>query len=170
MKISRIALVLLFATFALPAFAQGGAYKYQQKNDTAGIQNLVPPGTWWRDPKYAVALSLTMDQQKRMDDVVQQSRIRLIDLKATLDREEAILEPMLKADRLDGVMVSAQIDKVANARAELEKANAKVLLGIRQVLTPEQWTMLNSSKLGGYYKGGSSVYKSKGVSPVQPKQ
>jgi Spy/CpxP family protein refolding chaperone len=170
MRISRIALVLFSATLAFPAFAQGVTYKYQEKNGTTGIQNLVPSGTWWRDSKYVALLSLTMDQQRRMDDVFQQRRIPLIDIKATLDREEAILDPMLKADRLDEVMVAAQIDKVANARAELEKANAKMLLGIRQVLTAEQWTMLNSSKLGGYYKGGSSIYKFKDVPAVKLKQ
>ena len=74
MKTSRIALVLLFVTLAFPAFAQGVSYKSQGKNDTTGIQNLVPSGTWWRDPKYAAVLSLTMDQQKRMDDVFQQDR------------------------------------------------------------------------------------------------
>jgi hypothetical protein len=38
----------------------------------------------------------------------------------------------------------AQIDKVADARADLEKANAKMLLGIRGVLTPDQWTKLRT--------------------------
>lgn len=159
MRISRIVLVCVFTALSLPAFAQKVTY-YEQKDPT-GWQNLGPSGTWWRDSKYVSVLSLTADQQKRMDDVFQQSRIRLIDLKATLDKEEANLEPMLKADRLDEVMAAAQIDKVANARAELEKANAKMLLGIRQVLTPEQWMKLNSSKLGGYYDGTKGIYNAR---------
>ena len=161
MRISRIVLVLLFVALELPAVAQGFAFKYQDYADTTGFKNLGPSGTWWRDSKYVAVLSLTMDQQKRMDDVFQQNRVRLIDLKATLDKEEANLEPMLKADRLDEVMAGAQIDKVANARAELEKANAKMLLGIRQVLTPQQWTKLNTSKLGGFYQGTKGFYNSK---------
>jgi Spy/CpxP family protein refolding chaperone len=89
-------------------------------------------------------LSLTPDQQKKMDEVFQQSRVKLIDLKATLDKEEAILEPLMKAERLDEPRVALQIDKVADARAELEKANARMLLGIRQLLTPDQWATLGS--------------------------
>ena len=97
-----------------------------------------------------------------MDDVFQQSRIKLIDLTATLDKEEAILEPLMKAERLDEIKVGMQIDKVADARAELEKANARMLLGIRVVLTPEQWAKLNSSKIGFYYSStGKAIYKSK---------
>jgi Spy/CpxP family protein refolding chaperone len=147
MKISKIALLVFWTAVCIPAFAQGVTSSQKQ---STGWQDLGPSGTWWRDPKYVSRLSLTTDQQKRMDDVFQQNRIKLIDLKATLDREEAIMEPMLKGDLLDEIKVTAQIDKVANARAELEKANAKMLLGIRQVLTPEQWTTLNSSKFGGY--------------------
>ena len=174
MRLSRIGLVLALTAVGLPAFAQA-TYKYQKGAGTAvyepqgssGWQNLGPSGTWWRNQTYVTRLSLTTDQQKRMDDVFQQNRVRLIDLKATLDKEDVALEVMLKADRLDETRVVPQIDKVANARAELEKATAKMLLGIRQVLTPEQWTTLNSSKV---YSGALGVYKSKaGVQVVKPK-
>jgi Spy/CpxP family protein refolding chaperone len=104
-----------------------------------------PEGAWWREQRYVSMLSLTTDQQKRMDAVFQQSRIRLIELTANLDKEEVILEPLMEADRLDEPRVVTQIDKVADARAELEKANARMLLGLRQVLTPEQWTMINTT-------------------------
>jgi len=159
MKISRLAFVLVLLAGAMPAFAQEVKYKTAfppepingWKKGTASWQTLGQPGTWWRNGNYITLLSLTADQQKKMDDVFQQSRLKLIDLTATLDKEEAILEPLMKAERLDEGKVAPQIDKVADARAELEKANARMLLGIRLVLTPEQWTKLNSSKLGGYY-------------------
>jgi len=35
--------------------------------------------------------------------------------------------------------VYQQIDKVAQARAELEKANARFLFALRSKLTPDQW-------------------------------
>ena len=157
MKLSRIVLVFAFTAVAMPVFGQkvqnqweysGGTWKTQENPDW---QNLGPSGTWWRNQSYVTRLTLTPDQQKKMDDVFQQSRIKLIDLKASFDREEAILEPLLKAERLDEIKVAAQIDKVADARAELEKATARMLLGIRQVLTPEQWKTLNTSNKGGFY-------------------
>jgi Spy/CpxP family protein refolding chaperone len=166
MRLSRIGLVLALAALASTAFAQG--VTYQDKKGTAGWQDLGPSGTWWRTPRYISMLSLTTDQQKRMDDVFQQFRIKLIDLTATLDKEEAILEPLIKTDRLDEIRVGMQLDKVADARAELEKANGRMLLGIRQVLTPEQWTKLNSSPKAvySYYDG---LYKSKVVPGVKQK-
>jgi TonB family protein len=42
----------------------------------------------------------------------------------------------------------AQIDKIAQARAELEKANARMLLGIRRVMTADQWQKLKADPGG----------------------
>ena len=101
-----------------------------------------PPGRWWNNPDMARKLGLTADQQKKMDDIFQQARVRLIDLHAALDKEEAMLEPLMQAAQPDDAKVLPEIDKIAQARAELEKANARLLLAMRHVLTPEQWQIL----------------------------
>jgi Spy/CpxP family protein refolding chaperone len=107
---------------------------------------IAPPGMWWKNPDLVTKLNLTPDQQKRMDDIFQQSRLQLIDLKAAVEREEVTLEPMLAANPPDTNKVLAQIDRTAQARADLEKANAKMLLGIRGILTPDQWTKLQAEE------------------------
>jgi Spy/CpxP family protein refolding chaperone len=91
-------------------------------------------------------LSLTADQQKRMDDIFQQNRLKLIDLNATVQKEEVTLEPLVASDQPDEAKILSQIDRVAQARAELEKANARFLLGIRRVLTPDQWKKLQAEE------------------------
>jgi Spy/CpxP family protein refolding chaperone len=105
-----------------------------------------PPGRWWTDPALVQTLGLTPDQQKRIDALFQQSRLKLIDLSAALQKEEALLEPLVEADKPDESQVLAQIDRVAQARAELEKANARMLLGFRGVLTQDQWKKLQSEE------------------------
>jgi Spy/CpxP family protein refolding chaperone len=104
----------------------------------------VPGGKWWTRPEMAQKLSLTADQTKKMDDTFQQYRLKLIDLNASVQREETIMEPLVAAEQPDEAKIIAQIDKVAQARAELEKANARMLLGIRRLLTPEQWNKLKA--------------------------
>ncbi len=105
-----------------------------------------PRGKWWDDPETAQRLSLTADQRKRMDDAFQQYRLKLIDLHASVQKEEAVMEPLVAADQPDENKIVAQIDKVAQARAELEKSNARMLLAIRRVLTPEQFQKLQPSR------------------------
>jgi Spy/CpxP family protein refolding chaperone len=105
-----------------------------------------PPGMWWHNPDLIQKLNLTPDQQKRMDDILQQSRLQLIDLRANVEKQEVLMEPMLAANPPDTNKILAQIDHTAQARAELEKANAKMLLGIRNVLTPDQWAKLQAAR------------------------
>ena len=105
-----------------------------------------PPGIWWHNPDLIQKLTLTPDQQKRMDDILQQSRLQLIDLRANLEKQDLLMEPMLAANPPDTNKILAQIDHTAQARAELEKANAKMLLSIRNVLTPDQWTKLQTEQ------------------------
>ncbi|MDR3699704.1 MAG: periplasmic heavy metal sensor [Candidatus Sulfopaludibacter sp.] len=112
-----------------------------------------PPGRWWNNPQMVQKLALNSDQQKKMDDIFQMNRLKLIDLNATLQKEEVTLEPLLGADQPDESKILAQIDKVAQARAELEKANARFLLGIRRVLTPDQWKKLQAENPPGGGRG-----------------
>jgi periplasmic protein CpxP/Spy len=103
-------------------------------------------GQWWNSPRAIEKLKLTDAQRKAMDDIYQQHRLKLVDLHATLEKEELTMEPMMRADQPDEGKILAQIDKVAQARAELEKANARMLLGMRRQLTPEQWKLMEAER------------------------
>jgi Spy/CpxP family protein refolding chaperone len=102
-----------------------------------------PGGKWWGNPELVKRLEITPDQLRKMDDALQQSRLKLIDLKATLEKEEVMMEGLLRGPQLDDAKILPAVDRIAQARAELEKANARLMLGIRHILTPEQWEKLN---------------------------
>ena len=105
-------------------------------------------GKWWTSPGLANRLGLSDDQTKRLDQVYQQSRLKLIDARAALEKAEAQMDPLLAPDHPQESAVLAQIDRIAEARAELEKANARMLFAFRMVLTPEQWKDLQSRDAG----------------------
>jgi Spy/CpxP family protein refolding chaperone len=145
-----------------PGMMQGGMRPGMQGNfrgnmrggnmrggDMGGGFHIGPGGMWWRNPAVVQKLGLTAEQTKKMDDIFQQSRLQLIDLRADVEKQEVMLEPLLSASTLDSAKAMSQIDKVADARANLEKADAKMLLGIRSVLTPDQWTKLRTRGAGG---------------------
>ena len=111
-----------------------------------GALRLWPPGRWWDDPEFIKKLGLSDDQQKKMDEIFNSARLKLIDQFAAVQKEEAIMEPLVAADPPDENKLLAQIDRVAQARAELEKANARMLLGIRSQLTHEQWLKLKAER------------------------
>ena len=113
--------------------------------------HLGPHGRWWNNPELAQKLGLTADQQKKMEAVFEQSRPSLMDLSASVRKEESGMEPLLAADQPDEGKILAQIDRVAQARAELEKANGRMLLGLRRLLTADQWKTLQAEEPHVHY-------------------
>ena len=103
-------------------------------------------GRWWNNPKLIERLKITDEQRKAFDVILLEHRTKLIDLRASLEKAELALEPMMREDQPNEAGILAQIDKVAQARAELEKANARFLLDIRGKLTPEQRKLLEADR------------------------
>lgn len=101
---------------------------------------------WWNEQGIVDKLKLTDVQRKSMDDVLLAHREKLVDLRASLEKAEIEMEPMMRDDQPNEAKILSQIDKVAQARAELEKANARFLLAIRSKLTPEQWKDLRAMR------------------------
>lgn len=116
----------------------------------SGMENHRPPferafggmgvqGRWWNSQQIIDRLKLSDDQRKAFDQILLDHREKLIDLRANVEKAELELEPLVRDDQPNESAILAQIDKVAQARAELEKANARYLLALRSKLTPDQW-------------------------------
>jgi Spy/CpxP family protein refolding chaperone len=123
-------------------------------------------GRWWNNAKLIERLKLTDDQRKAMDNIMLEHRAKLVDLHATLEKAELLMEPMLRDDQPNETKILAQIDQVAQARAELEKANARFLLALRSKLTAEQWKQVQAfraeerQQFGGKDHSGQGMEKS----------
>ncbi|HVC46808.1 MAG TPA: hypothetical protein VND90_06145 [Terracidiphilus sp.] len=102
-------------------------------------------GQWWNNPAMVEKLKLTDVQRKAMDKILLDHRENLIDLRASLDKAELMMQPMMREDHPNETQILAQIDKIAMARADLEKANARFLLAIRARLTLDQWKTLETN-------------------------
>jgi hypothetical protein len=91
-----------------------------------------------------------------MDDIFQQFRLKLIDDNAALSKEEVLLEPLWRDDLSSSseTKLLAQIDRIAEARAQLEKTNSRMLVSLLKVMTPEQRAKLPSGgSKGSVVKG-----------------
>ena len=151
------------------AFAQGpmshGSERFGDHGGRGGEMGhgfgMGPGGMWWKNPDVVTKLGLSADQQKKMEDIFLQSRVQLIHIKATLEEQELMLRPLMDSNPPDQAKALAQIGKIADTRADLEKANAKMLLGIRGVLTAAQWTTLQDMK-HSHYRGGMGMEERRG--------
>ena len=101
-------------------------------------------GAWWKNSDVVKELQLTDAQVKQIESTFLDYRLKLIDLRADVERQETKLQPLLEADQPNEQQVSSQVDAVVAARGKLEKTNTMLMLAIRRVLSVEQWKKLQS--------------------------
>jgi Spy/CpxP family protein refolding chaperone len=123
--------------------------RIQQRQPVRSEPQLSLPGRWWDDKKTVKTLSLRSDQQKRMDDIFEAGKGNLVSLYENLQREQQRFVSMPREDLQDETKVFAAIDRVAAARADLEKANFHMLLQIRKEMDPEQVAALDKQIASG---------------------
>jgi Spy/CpxP family protein refolding chaperone len=105
-------------------------------------QPQMPDGKWWKRPRIAERIGLTGEQSDQIEKIFRASRPRLIDLKADLEKKQLGLESALDDRAADRSDVEKRIDDVENARKDLQKERALMILDMKQVLSPEQWKRL----------------------------
>lgn len=126
-------------------FARGDMAPPRNAPDSAGTVStmrgglqLGPPGRWWDDTHFAKQLKLRSDQQRHMDSLFEENRLHLLRRLETLQVEQNRMEALTHAKTPDEPGLFAQIDRVAQARAELEKGYTHLLLQIRNEMDPDQ--------------------------------
>jgi Spy/CpxP family protein refolding chaperone len=111
----------------------------------SGLQ-LAPAGRWWNDKSVAKSLKLRPDQLTRMDNIFTQNRSSLLSSYLGLQQAEDHMAELSKSSNLDEAALYTQIDRVAQARAELEKANTHLQLQLRKEMDSDQLTRLDKQR------------------------
>ncbi|MEO6923500.1 MAG: hypothetical protein ABI142_06720, partial [Bryocella sp.] len=102
-------------------------------------------GRWWDEKHSAKTYHLRPEQAQRMDAVLNANKDRLFTLYANLEHEKQQFAAMPREDLRDEAKVFAQIDRIALARADLEKANFHTQMQIRAQLDPDQLAALDKT-------------------------
>ena len=102
----------------------------------------LPPGKWWRRAEVAKQLSLTADQQDRLDEVFRTAANDLIDAKASVEKLQIALRGEIDRTQLR----RAEIERIAaalhDARGKLFNRELMMLVDMRTVLSDPQWNRL----------------------------
>ena len=106
-----------------------------------GLQ-LGPPGRWWDDKSFVKSLKLRPEQQTRMDAIFDQNKGTLLTRLQNLTQVESQMDEIAKSPNPDEASLFTQIDRVAQARAELDKAYTHYLLQIRKEMDADQISRL----------------------------
>jgi Spy/CpxP family protein refolding chaperone len=124
------------------------------------------PGAWWTNANLVTQLGLTDDQKTKIEKVYENHKANIAMDSTTVTAQEMKLSELLAVDPVDHNAVLGQIDRVAQARADLERTNSAMTLEMREVLTATQWAKLPSQPIwfSGDF-GSRLVYTPFGATP-----
>ncbi|MEJ2009183.1 MAG: periplasmic heavy metal sensor [Acidobacteriota bacterium] len=125
-------------------------------------------GQWWKNPEIAQKIGLTDQQKQQLDKISQEGRLKMIDLRANLEKQRVILGPMLQTYHPDEAQVLAQVDKVSQARAAVEKGRIQNMLATRNVLSEEQWKKLQDARMEFHHTFRVRRFQRSGGGPMPP--
>jgi hypothetical protein len=109
------------------------------------LRDRLTGSAWWTNKALVARLGITEDQKKKIETIFEQHRSALMQTKADLEKEESALSRMLEAEPLESTKtISAQIDRVIQARGEMERNNSGMTLEMRQALSRAQWVQLQA--------------------------
>jgi len=119
---------------------QGGAAAENPMR--TGFQLGPPAQKWWDDKSFVKNLKLRPEQQTRMDAIFEQNKNTLVSRLQNLEQAQSQMKELAGSPNPDEATLFTQIDRVAQARAELEKANTHMLLQIRKEMDADQISRL----------------------------
>jgi Spy/CpxP family protein refolding chaperone len=125
-------------------FANSGA-PYDNAGFSQGEKKAVSAqvaGAWWMNTALMQRLGITDDQKTKIERTFENHRQAILSTTDQLEKEEALLAKLLDTDPVDRNAVYTQIDRVTQARSEMERAGALMTLEMRQSLTRAQWEQL----------------------------
>jgi Spy/CpxP family protein refolding chaperone len=99
-------------------------------------------GAWWTNTALVQRLGLTDDQKTKLEAAYENRRQQIVSATDAVEKEEGQLTKLLEADPVDRNAVLAQIDRINQARSDLERINSLMTLDMREVLTRVQWLQL----------------------------
>lgn len=95
-------------------------------------------GPWWNNPQLRLKLQLSDEQIQKIDKIARDQHLQEIDLRADVEKQDALLSALMESDAPDKSQALAQVDRLSEAHARLEKSQVETLLATRRVLTAEQ--------------------------------
>jgi len=100
------------------------------------------PGKWWHVPPIREKLRLNDKERRQLDEVYDENRRRLVDLKEELKREQSELRLLLEAEPLKEQSVMAQARRLEAVRSDLAVERLRYVLDVRKILGPDRFQQL----------------------------
>lgn len=143
--------VALSTTIALPGVADASSPRvaigsqHGERQDHPGQQGRSGRRIkWWLDESSRLELGITDQQSAEIEQIFQATLPRLRAVRKELDELEGKLSQMIKEGVAPVTAITEQVERVENARAEMNKIRTVMLYRIDRVLSADQRTRLKA--------------------------
>ena len=102
----------------------------------------MPAGKWWKDPDIAKELQLTPGEVKQLDKLFVKSRRQMIELKNRVEKEQFEYQNLMESKTLDEAAVNRQLQKLEQARSELNEERSRFVVAVRKILGSDRFQRL----------------------------
>jgi hypothetical protein len=102
----------------------------------------LPPGKWWRRAEVIRELSLTAEQQERLDEVFRSAANDLIDAKGAVEKLQIGLRGEIDRPQLRRNEIQRVVADLNAARGRLFEREMMMLVDMRAVLNESQWNRM----------------------------
>ena len=121
----------------------------------------MPHGKWWRSPKASEKLNLSNEEKKQLDEKFLESRRKLIDLKAAVEKERLELDALMDEEPLNEKSIMERFKKLETARASLATERFGFILEVRKIIGFERFQQLKAAFKGFRHKRRSRDHRSR---------
>ena len=105
----------------------------------------LPPGKWWRRPEVIQMLTLTDDQQTRLEAISVRSANELIDFRGEVEKANIALRAELDQPTLNREAIRRIAVHLNEARGRLFERELMMLVDMRSVLSDTQWNRMRQT-------------------------
>jgi len=102
----------------------------------------MPPGKWWHSPQASEKLNLSNEEKNQLDEKFLESRRKLIDLKAAVEKERLELDALMDKESLNENSIMERFKKLETARANLATERFGFILEVRKIIGFERFQQL----------------------------
>jgi hypothetical protein len=96
-------------------------------------------GKWWRRPEIVQSVSITDEQQDRLESIFRASANELIDLRGDVQKLTVALRGELDRTQLDASAIHRLAARLSETRGRLFDRELSMLIDMRKVLSDAQW-------------------------------
>jgi Spy/CpxP family protein refolding chaperone len=108
----------------------------------------MPPGKWWHSPQASEKLNLNNEEKNQLDERFLESRRKLIDLKAAVEKEQLELDALMDKEPLNESSVMERFKKLETERANLAAERFGFILEVRKIIGFERFQNLKTAFKG----------------------